>query len=145
MIVYLEKDKKAALAERGIRKMKQSCRHQGERRKRERKCSRHLSRDFLITPEVVEEKVLPGSSQRELLKEIPHCSQWRDHVGAGGYALKEAAGHGDPMQEKTSDRNCIQWSRAHTHIFWHNLWYVGDQHCSHSWRTVLHGKDSIFN
>lgn len=69
-------------------------------RKRERECSRHLSRHFPTTPELVEEKVFPRSSQRDHTEENTtlhpverpfwgrwicpegNCSPWRSHAGA---------------------------------------------------------------
>lgn len=38
------------------------------------------------------------------------------HVGAGGYALKEAAAHEEPTQEQAPGRICDPWREANARI-----------------------------
>lgn len=99
----------------------------------EKQCEKNNPADFKVRKERL--RGAPGAgtenplqpTKRSMVKQVvPLRAHGGPHAGAGGYALKEAAIHGEPTLKKTPGMNYSPWRGVHAGTVWQELWPEGD-------------------
>ncbi|GAB0182455.1 hypothetical protein GRJ2_000710800 [Grus japonensis] len=99
--------------ERGVRRCKKLCRHQGQCRRRGRRCSRRRSRDPPAAHgEGHGEAGCPPAAHGGRMRGCRDstCSPWRTPRWSRWRHLKEAVAHGKPTLEQVPGRTCAERS-----------------------------------
>ena len=122
---------------------KQPCRHQGQWRRRGRRCSRHQSRDSPAARGKYYGEVdcTPAAHRGPWWSTYPPAAYGGPHAWAGRCAQRRLWPHGKPVLEQAPVRTCGPMRDP----CWSSLFlrHCGKDWCwSSSWRTAAHGKDS---
>jgi len=143
---------------------KQLCRHQGQWRRRGRRCSRHRSRDSPAAcgEDHGEASCPPAADGGPWWSRYPPAAREGSHAGAGGCAWRRLRPRGEPVLEQAPSRTCGPMERGayagagllagpvtpwgtYTGAVcpWRAAAHGKDLHWRSSWRTVCCGRDPM--